>query len=699
VRLFGSAIAAAIALGVLLAGSGNSAPVAPPSPTEAAALAKPGTPSSLASQRIYFVMPDRYANGDPTNDRGGLTGGANVTGYDPADTGYFHGGDLKGLTDRLQRIRDLGFTALWITPVLKQQTVNAGSAGYHGYWGLDFTTVDPHLGTDQDFATLVDRAHTLGLKVYLDVVVNHTGDVITLSNGSTYSDIPFRDCRGRFFKAASYVTAKRFPCLSARYMPEAPYVAPQDRQLKKPAWLNDPLNYHDRGNIDFGSCSAQCFEQGDFFGLDDLFTEKPNVSNGLARIYASWVSRFHVDGFRVDTAKHVNAAFFGLWVPKIRAPAKAAGTPTDFPVFGEVTLNDAIDLADYVRSRGLPQVLDFPFQAVASAYAAGFSGAKGIAQRLADDDYFRLPDGSDPAFPTFLGNHDMGRAAQQILAQSPGLSPSALLQHVLLGYDLLYLLRGAPVVMYGDEVGMIGAGGDKAARQDMFSTRVGDWRTENRVGSPPIGNGSSFDVTDNPIEGQLRTLAALRDRYPALATGASVVRYASGPVLVVSRIDIATGAELVAAFNNGDSPARVTVATGTPGSTWSLAFGGGTATAGAGTSLTLSIPPVLAIVARPASTGPASAPPVPTLKAGPDSISSYYALTAGVAGRPVTVAFALQAPGGGWRRLDVDDSAPYRAFVDPRRYRRGARVQAVAIARGFDGATSVSKVLTVKPNP
>ena len=482
-------------------------------------------------------------------------------------------------------------------------------------------------------------------------------------------------------------------------MPEAPYVAPQDRHLKKPEWLNDPLNYHDRGNIDFGSCSAQCFEQGDFFGLDDLFTEKPNVSSGLARIYASWISRFHVDGFRVDTAKHVNAAFFKLWVPKIKAAAKAAGTPTDFPIFGEVTLNDAIDLADYVRSRGLPQVLDFPFQQVASAYAAGFSGAKGIAQRLADDDYFRLPDGSDPAFPTFLGNHDMGRAAQQILAQSPGLSPAALLQHVLLGYDLLYLLRGAPVVMYGDEVGMIGSGGDKAARQDMFPTKVPDWQTETRVGSPPIGTRSSFDVTDNPIEAQLETLSALRDRYPALATGASVVRYASGPVLVVSRIDVSSGAELVAAFNNGDSAARLTVATGTPGSTWSVAFGGGTATAGSGTSLTLTIPPVSAILARPAATIPVQAPAAPTLKAGPDSISSYYALTAGVAGGPVTVAFAARTPTGTWRRLAVDDSAPYRAFLDPRSYRKGARVQVVAFARGFDGATAVSKVLTVKPNP
>jgi alpha-amylase len=119
------------------------------------------------------------------------------------------------------------------------------------------------------------------------VVVNHTGDVITLSNGATYSDIPFRDCHGRFFRADRYVNARTFPCLAARYMPEVPYVAPGDRHLKKPGWLNNPLNYHDRGNIDFGSCSQQCFEQGDFFGLDDLFTEKPTVMKGLAQIYAS----------------------------------------------------------------------------------------------------------------------------------------------------------------------------------------------------------------------------------------------------------------------------------------------------------------------------------------------------------------------------------------------------------------------------
>jgi alpha-amylase len=697
VRRSGSAFAAAIALGVLLAGSGTSAIQAPPSPTEQAALAKPGATSSVASQRIYFVMPDRYANGDPSNDRGSLSGSRNVTGYDPTDTGYFHGGDLKGLTERLQRLRDLGFTALWITPVLKQQTVLTGSAGYHGYWGLDFTTVDPHLGSEHDFANLVDRAHALGLKVYLDVVVNHTGDVITLSNGATYSDIPFRDCHGRFFRADRYVTAPTFPCLAARYMPEVPYVAPGDRHLKKPEWLNNPLDYHDRGNIDFGSCSQQCFEQGDFFGLDDLFTEKPNVMKGLAQIYASWITRFHVDGFRVDTAKHVNAAFFRLWVQRIRAAARAAKTPTDFPIFGEVTLNDAIDLSAYVRDRGLPQVLDFPFQQVASAYAAGASGAKGIAQRLEDDDYFRLPDGADPTFATFLGNHDMGRAAEQILAQAPGLSPGWLLGRVLLGYDLLYLLRGAPVVMYGDEVGMIGSGGDKAAREDMFPTQVGEWQTETRVSSPPIGAGSSFDATDHPIEAWLKTLSSLRDRYPALSTGASVVRYAKGPLLVVSRIDVATGSELVAAFNNADTGGKVTVSTGTPRSAWSVVFGQGTVTAAPGSSVSLTIAPASAVLVKPAAPIPSSAPPRPTLKAGADAISSYFALHATVAGPAVTVAFAIRRPGGKWVRVAVDDSAPYRGFLDPLRFEKGARLQAVAIAGNADGATSVSKVLTVTP--
>jgi glycosidase len=688
----GSAGAIAVAIALAATNAAGTSTAGPPTGAALASLSTPPSQSSLASQRIYFVMPDRYANENTANDTGGLSGPRARTGFDPTDTGYYHGGDLQGLTANLQRIHDLGFTALWVTPVLKQQTVSQGTAAYHGYWALDFTTVDPHLGTDQDFANLTAAAHALGMKVYLDVVVNHTADVVQLT-GASYSDSAFRDCHGRTFNAAGYATAKTFPCLKAANMPRVPFVLKADRHLKKPAWLNDPLNYHDRGNIDFGSCSEECFEQGDFFGLDDLFTEKPNVRNGLARIYSSWITRFHVDGFRVDTAKHVNAAFFRLWVPKIRDAARSAGI-NDFPIFGEVTLDDAVDLSDFVRTRGVPQLLDFPFQQVASAYAAGATGARGIGRRLDEDDYFRIANGIDPMFATFLGNHDMGRAAQQILTQAPGLSGASLLRHVELGWDLLYLLRGAPVVQWGDEVGMIGSGGDRAAREDMFPTQVSDWQTEQRVGGPAIGKGSSFDVA-NPLEGHLKQLAGLRDDYPELSTGASVVRRAQDAVLVVSRLDQATGHEVVVAFNNGSAAAAVTVPTATPGATWRVVFGTGTVNGG----LTLTIPPVSAVVAVPSGAMPKAAPAKPTLKVGADALTEYTALTATVAGEPVSVWFAIRRRGGGWQKVAVDDSAPYRAFVDPLGFAKRAKVDAVAVARGLDGSVSVSPVVTFTPRP
>ena len=143
------------------------------------------TYSSLAIQRIYFVMPDRYANGDPANDRGGASGGRSVTGYDPADIGWYHGGDLKGLTGVVHRPADGSRADQGAR--LHGDLARAGrraavrcretAPSYHGYWGLDFTRVDPHLGTDDDFKAFADCAHGLGLKVYLDVVVNHTADV------------------------------------------------------------------------------------------------------------------------------------------------------------------------------------------------------------------------------------------------------------------------------------------------------------------------------------------------------------------------------------------------------------------------------------------------------------------------------------------------------------------------------------------
>jgi glycosidase len=109
---------------------------------------------------IYFVLPDRFENGDPKNDTGGLKGDRLATGFDPTAKGFYHGGDLKGLLKRIDYIQALGATAIWVGPIFKNKPVQGPkgneSAGYHGYWIIDFTRVDPHFGTNADFKALVD---------------------------------------------------------------------------------------------------------------------------------------------------------------------------------------------------------------------------------------------------------------------------------------------------------------------------------------------------------------------------------------------------------------------------------------------------------------------------------------------------------------------------------------------------------------
>lgn len=704
-RRSGSALlaAATVALGLFVgAGAGAPArPSAPPSGAALAVLAQPPTTRSIASQRIYFVMPDRYANGDPTNDEGGKTGSRIVTGFDPTDEGWYHGGDLKGLTGGctdpkvgLRRVRDLGFTAVWVTPVLRQRWVQGSSAAYHGYWGLDFTTVDPHLGTDADFEAFVDCAHSLGLKVYLDVVVNHTADVVLLTGGSSYSDLPFRDCRGNTFSPARYAGGTTFPCLSAtRSFPRTPILLPEDRTAKRPAWLNDVRRYHNRGDIDWASCSAQCFEQGDFYGLDDLFTEQPLVARGLADVYASWIARFGVDGFRVDTARHVDRAFFKVWVPRIRAAARKAGV-RDFEIFGEVFLTDALELSAFPRYRSVPNVIDFPLWDTMVRYASGSSGPRGIVARLADDDYFNLPNGITPTPPTFLGNHDVGRAALLIRDQSNA-TGDVLLRRVLLGHSLLYLLRGAPVVYYGDEVGIIGSGGDKQARQSLFPTQVRAWQREERVASPPIGTGSSFDVTGHPVGEHLRALGALRAGHPALSVGPTAVRLAANGVLVVSRFDLAARREYVAAFNTNGSPSTVRVRTVTPSAVWTPLLGAPTApSSGPGGTLTLTVPALGAVLLRAGSDLPVRPVGRLAVQIGPDDLSLLQRIrVTGVGDDPASVAVAVRRGSGAWRRVGIDASPPYRVYVDPQGYRRGERVEVVAVARSSTGAVTTSPVV------
>ena len=439
-----------------------------------------------------------------------------VTGYEPASDAFYHGGDLAGLTGRcdpsdpsddgLARIKRLGFTAVWITPPFVQRTVQGSSAAYHGYWFLDITRPDPHLGTEQEFAAFMSCAKRLGLKVFLDVVVNHTADVIAYPQGNAYVPIgraPYRTAAGRAFNPWAYTAGTSFPKLSSgRSFAKTPTVPAQFRGAKGPAVLNEVTRYHNRGDIAWGSCVGRCEMDGDFYGLDDLMTEDWTVVKALADAYGEWVTTYGVDGFRLDTAKHVDPYFFGRWLPLVQQTAVAAGKPS-FTSFGEIWYTDAARLSEMMLARQLPSVLDFPFQDAARAYVTGKSGGGTLAGLFGEDDYYTSPTTNAYGLTTFLGNHDMGRIGFFLSTQTQA-EGRPLLERALLAHDLLYLTRGVPVVYYGDEVGMTGSGDgtDKNARQDMFPTQVAQWQREERIGSAPVGTGSSF-AEDSALEARV----------------------------------------------------------------------------------------------------------------------------------------------------------------------------------------------------
>jgi hypothetical protein len=152
---------------------------------------------------------------------------------------------------------------------------------------------------------------------------------------------------------------------------------------------------------------------------------------------------------------------------------------------------------------------------------------------------------------------------------------------------------------------------------------------------------------------------------------------------------------VVTAFNNGTTPATVSVPTSSPNATWSIVFGTGSASA----NLKLTIPPVSALVAVPSTTIPKAAPPRPTLTARADDLTAYYRLgVTGLGSSVVSVAFAIRRHGGAWQRIAIDDSAPYRAFLTPTRFRKHERVEGVAVARGLDGTISMSQIASFMPN-
>ncbi len=430
---------------------------------------------------LYFLLPDRFENGDPSNDRGGLTGDRLRTGYDPTAKGFYHGGDLKGLLNRLDYIQALGVTAIWVGPIFRNKPVQGPpgqeSAGYHGYWVTDFTRVDPHFGTNADFQALVDAAHARGIKVYMDIIVNHTADVIQYRECGdcayrSRADYPYTRKGGvagaainSGFAGDGIQTPGNFAHLTDPNYAYTPYVPDAEKDVKRPAWLNDPIWYHNRGNSTFQGESSLL---GDFVGLDDVMTENPRVVAGMIEIFGSWIDTYGIDGFRIDTARHVNPEFWQAFVPAMLARARARGIP-HFHIFGEVADPNVAALAQHTRVDKLPAVLDFAFAVTVNQVIAGKATPDQLAAVFAADPLYEGGEAMARELPTFVSNHDAGRTATFLKDDLPHASADELLKRDMLGQAMLLTLRGVPTIYSGDEQGFMGEGGDQDAREDMFA--------------------------------------------------------------------------------------------------------------------------------------------------------------------------------------------------------------------------------------
>jgi glycosidase len=483
----------------------------------------------------YFVLTDRFEDGDPANNaRGG--------GYDPTDPHAYHGGDLAGLQSRLDYLEALGVNAIWVTPIFQNQAVQGSTSAYHGYWITDFLKVDPHLGTNGEFHGFVQEAQGRGMRVFLDIITNHTADVNRYYTGSdTYvpkASAPYLDARGTPFDDRDYAWDGRgdpfFPELDeAVSFPLRPYIPPQKQNLRNPGWLNDVTNYHNRGaSTFFGENSLY----GDFFGLDDLFTEKPEVVRGMIDIYSYWIEEYGVDGYRIDTVKHVNPEFWKAFAPAIRETAINAGR-AHFYQFGEVFNFDPAFLSEFSTVLPLDATLDFAFAGEVRAFAYQSGSSAKFYEFFSRDDLLTDADSHANARPLFIGNHDIGRAAAYAQADNPGAGEAEILDRLELALALKFFCRGQPVIYYGDEQGFAGAGAsDIHFREDMMPSATPLYQGMDLVGTTATPAQANFD-RGHPLFTAIAGMADLYHTYPALRLGAQIARASgSSSVFAISRL-------------------------------------------------------------------------------------------------------------------------------------------------------------------
>jgi alpha-amylase len=434
------------------------ADLASPRHAEAAApLLQHLPPRPWSDEVLYFVLVDRFVDGDPTNDR-------NV---DRSAPGCFHGGDLKGLTEHLDEIAGLGVTAIWVNPLVKNIDGAVTGAGfpdwaYHGYWADDFTRLDPRFGSDADFAAFVRACHARGIRVLLDVVYNHAG------YGSAY----LRDPRTRGFF--------RTEC----------------------------------GEDDLTSCIA---------GLPDFETERPEVRDFLLNAQLPWAKRFGLDGFRLDTVKHVDHAFWQEQRRRLRAEVGDG-----FFLLGEVWGGDREVLDPWFADDELDAGFDFGFQGSTVGWLLGRGRTIAYARYLESRERVR----PGHLLAQFLSSHDVEGALSLLGGDRERFRLAAALE---------LTTSGLPVVFYGEEV----------------ARRIGKW-PDNRSDMPWGDRGllpGAGIPRDEGMRDWYRRLIAIRRTHPALTRGAHTTASSEGDLLVFRREDAAASDTVFVAVNRGGTAA------------------------------------------------------------------------------------------------------------------------------------------------
>ena len=464
-------LAAMLSLGAVPARSATSAPGSP-APAASTLLSDS---TSWRDAVLYFAIVDRFADGDSMNNRH----------VDVTAKGAFHGGDLRGLSEHLDEISDLGVTALWITPVVQNIPGFVTGAGfpdwaYHGYWADDFTRLDPRFGGEADLKALVDRCHARGIRVLLDVVYNHVG------YGSKYLTNP---------RTRTWVrTEETGTC----------------------------------GSDDLTSCIS---------GLPDLKTEWKDVADYLFRAHLGLARRVGLDGFRLDTVKHVAHDF---WKEHRRRTRKELGP--GFFLLGEVWGGDAESLDPWFEGDEMDAGFDFSFQ----GSVLGFLEGRGRA--AAFDRYLKSRERVRPGYllAHFLSSHDVPGALWQLKGDEERFRLAAVLQ---------FTAPGIPVIYYGDEVARLG----------------GDW-PENRSDMPwgdrAIRPGAGR-ARDDSLRSDYRRLIGIRRAHPAISRGRHASLSSEGDLLVFARQDSLSGDAVIVAVNRGPTAAIASVAAPTG---WTGAF-------------------------------------------------------------------------------------------------------------------------------